>query len=103
MEVVGQQGGQFGRGDGSELTGGLRRGQMPMVMPNDISAVKVAIQTCGEPRQDVVGVVHIKNTLQIGEIEISSTLLERAKEIPHLDVDPDGHELSFARPLWPPA
>jgi len=76
-------------------TGGLRRGQMPMVMPNDISAVKAAIQTCGEPRQDVVGVVHIKNTLHIGEIEISSTLLERAKAIPHLDVDPDGHELAF--------
>ena len=43
----------------------------------------------------VVGVMHVKNTLHIGEIEISSTLLERAKEIPHLDVDPDGHELAF--------
>jgi hypothetical protein len=76
-------------------TGGLRRGQMPMVMPNDISAVKSAIQTCGEPREDVVGVMHIRNTLHIGEIEISSTLLDRAKEIPHLDVDPDGHEMAF--------
>ena len=31
----------------------------------------------------------------IGEIEISSTLLDRAKEVPHLDVDPDGHEMAF--------
>jgi hypothetical protein len=76
-------------------TGGLRRGQMPMVMPNDVSAVKAAIQTCGEPRKDVVGVMHIRNTLQIGEIEISSTLLDRAKEISHLDVDPVGHEMAF--------
>jgi hypothetical protein len=75
--------------------GGVQRGQVPMVMPNDVSAVEAAIQTCGEPRPDVVGVMHIRNTLHIGEIEISSTLLERAKEIPHLDVDPDGHEMAF--------
>jgi hypothetical protein len=75
--------------------GGVQRGQVPMVMPNDVAAVKAAIQTCGEPRSDVVGVMHIKNTLQIGEIEISASLLERAKAIPHLDVDPDGHELAF--------
>jgi hypothetical protein len=76
-------------------TGGLQRGQVPMVMPNDVAAVKAAIQTCGEPRSDVVGVMHIRNTLQIGEIEISASLLDRARELPHLDVDPDGHELAF--------
>jgi hypothetical protein len=75
--------------------GGVQRGQVPMVMPTDVAAVKAAIQTCGEPRSDVVGVMHIKNTLQIGEIAISSTLLDRAREIPHLDVDPDGRELQF--------
>jgi hypothetical protein len=66
-----------------------------MVMPNDVAAVKAAIQTCGEPRSDVVGVMHIRNTLQIGEIEISASLLDRARELPHLDVDRDGHELAF--------
>ena len=66
-----------------------------MVMPTDVAAVKAAIQTCGEPRSDVVGVMHIRNTLQIGEIEISASLLDRARELPHLDVDPDGHELAF--------
>jgi hypothetical protein len=76
-------------------TGGLQRGQVPMVMPNDVAAVKAAIQTCGEPRSDVVGVMHIRNTLQIGEIEISASLLDRARELPHLDVDRDGHELAF--------
>jgi hypothetical protein len=39
--------------------------------------------------------MHIRNTLQIGEIEISASLLDRARELPHLDVDPDGHELAF--------
>ena len=39
--------------------------------------------------------IHIKNTLQIGEIEISASLVDRARELPHLDVDPDGHELAF--------
>ena len=74
-------------------------GYVTAIVRGDVAAVKAAIQTCGEPRQDVVGVMHIRNTLQIGEIEISASLLERAKEIPHLDVDPDGHELSFATPL----
>ncbi|MCC7369744.1 MAG: DUF2088 domain-containing protein [Chloroflexi bacterium] len=75
--------------------GGLQRGQVPMVMPDDRSAVKAAIQTCGEPRQDVVGVMHIRNTLQIGEIEISASLLNQARELSHLDIDPDGHEMAF--------
>lgn len=75
--------------------GGLQRGQVPMVMPDDISAVKASIQTCGEPRQDVVGVMHIRNTLQIGEIEISASLVNQARELPHLDVDPDGHQMAF--------
>lgn len=75
--------------------GGLQRGQVPMVMQTDRDAVKAAIQTCGEPRPGVVGVVHIKNTLQIGEIEISASLVNKARELPHLDVDPDGHELAF--------
>jgi hypothetical protein len=75
--------------------GGLQRGQVPIVMQTDRDAVKAAIQTCGEPRSNVVGVVHIKNTLQIGEIEISASLVDKARELPHLDVDPDGHELTF--------
>ena len=75
--------------------GGLQRGQVPIVMRTDLDAVKGAIQTCGEPRSDVVGVMHIKNTLEIGEIEISASLVDRARELPHLDVDPDGHELAF--------
>jgi hypothetical protein len=75
--------------------GGVQRGQVPMVMQTDLDAVKAAIQTCGEPRADHVGVIHIRNTLQIGEIEISASLVDRARELPHLDVDPDGHELAF--------
>lgn len=75
--------------------GGLQRGQVPMVMPTDLAAVKAAIQTCGEPRQDVVGVMHVRNTLQIGEIEISASLLNQARELPHLDVDPDGRPMAF--------
>jgi hypothetical protein len=75
--------------------GGVQRGQVPMVMPTDVAAVKAAIQTCGEPRQDVVGVVHIPNTLHIGEIEISASLVNRARELSHLDVDPHGREMAF--------
>ena len=75
--------------------GGVQRGQVPMVMPTDRDAVETAIRSCGEPRAERVGVMHIRNTLQIGEIEISASLLEQARAQSHLDVDPDGHELQF--------
>ncbi len=75
--------------------GGVQRGQVPMVMPTDRDAVSAAIRSCGEPRAERVGVMHIKNTLQIGEIEISTSLLDQARALSHLDVDPDGHPLEF--------
>ncbi|MCC6174113.1 MAG: DUF2088 domain-containing protein [Chloroflexi bacterium] len=76
--------------------GGVQRGQVPIVMPTDRAAVMAAIQTCGEPRSERVGVVHIKNTLQIGEIDISASLLEQARALPHLEIlDPVGRPLSF--------
>ncbi len=75
--------------------GGVQRGQVPMVMPTDRDAVSTAIRSCGEPRAERVGVMHIKNTLQIGEIEISASLLDQARALSHLDVDPDGHPFEF--------
>ncbi len=75
---------------------GVQRGQVPMILPNDRTAVSTAIRMCGKPDPTQVGVVHIKNTLQLGELEISASLLEEARAIPRLDVDPDPHPLAFA-------
>ena len=66
-----------------------------MVMSTDREAVSAAIRSCGEPRSERVGVMHIRNTLQIGEIEISASLLDQARALSHLDVDPDGHPFLF--------
>jgi hypothetical protein len=75
---------------------GVQRGQVPMILPTDRAAVSAAIRACGEPDPARVGVLHIRNTLQVGEIELSASLLEQARALPHLDVDPDGHPLAFA-------
>jgi hypothetical protein len=75
---------------------GVQRGQVPMILPTDRAAISAAIRACGEPDPSRVGVVHIKNTLQVGEIELSASLLEQAKSIPHLDVDPDGRPMAFS-------
>jgi hypothetical protein len=75
---------------------GVQRGQVPMVLPTDRAAVSAAIRACGQPDASRVGVVHIRNTLKIGEIEISASLLEQARAIPHLDIDPDGRPLEFS-------
>jgi hypothetical protein len=66
--------------------GGVQRGQMPIVMPNDRSAVSVAMRTSGEPDNAKVTLVHIKNTLEIGEIDISASLLDQARSLPHLEL-----------------
>jgi len=74
---------------------GVQRGQVPMILPNDRTAVSAAIRACGEPDPARVGVLHIRDTLQIGELELSASLLDQARALPHLDVDPDGHPFAF--------
>ncbi len=74
---------------------GVQRGQVPMILPTDRAAVSAAIRSCGEPDASKVSVLHIKNTLQVGEIELSASLLEQARGLAHLDVDPDGYPLGF--------
>ncbi len=76
--------------------GGIQRGQVPLVLPTDRAAVGAAIRACGQPDPTRVTLLHIKNTLQIGEIELSASLLDEARGLPHLDVDPDGQPLGFA-------
>ena len=83
----------------NSLTGGIagvQRSQVPMILPTDRAAVSAAIRSCGKPDPREVGLVHIKNTLQIGELEISATLLEQARDLPHLDLDPDPRPLAFS-------
>jgi hypothetical protein len=66
--------------------GGVQRVKLPMFLPSDVDAICAGVLCCG--RGDAAGarIVRIKNTLEIGEIEVSASLLDEVRRQPHLEV-----------------
>lgn len=62
----------------TSATGGLLRGRLPTVLPNDRAAVAMAIRMCGKPDPSTVRLVRIKNTLMAAYVEFSASLLDEA-------------------------
>jgi hypothetical protein len=59
-------------------TGGLQRGRLPTILPNDRAAIATAIRMCGQPNPSRLRVARIKNTLQVADVQFSPSLLEDA-------------------------
>jgi hypothetical protein len=59
-------------------TGGLMRGRLPTVLPNDRAAIATAIRMCGQPDRSQLRLARIKNTLQVADVQFSPSLLEHA-------------------------
>lgn len=74
---------------------GVQRTKVPIVLPTDRAAVAAAIRACGRADWENVRLVRIQNTLELGEIAFSATLLEEAKLNPSLEVEPDPQPLAF--------
>lgn len=53
--------------------------RVPITLETDKEAVDAALNTVGAVDQDKARVVHIKNTLEIAEFDVSEALLEEAK------------------------
>lgn len=64
-------------------------------LPNDKMAIQAAIKTCNILDFTKVKMVRIKNTLQIGEIEVSENLLDYVREHPNLEQISDLYDLPF--------
>lgn len=75
--------------------GGIQRGQLPLVLPTDADAVSAAILTSGRADPTQATVVRIPNTLQIGELDISATLLDAARIHPRLEIVSEPRPLQF--------
>jgi hypothetical protein len=52
------------------------KGRIPIAFLTDKEAVDAALKTIGAVEPEKARVVHIKNTLEIGELDISGALLE---------------------------
>lgn len=91
---------------------GIQRAAIPMVAPDDRSAILTALRVCGQPDPLQARVVRIKNTLSMGEIDISEALardlvtgetISRVGRFFNLEFDSQGTLLPFERVLVPDA
>ncbi|KKE78534.1 MULTISPECIES: lactate racemase domain-containing protein [Bacillaceae] len=64
-------------------------------MPTDKAAIQAAIKTCNILDFSKVKMVRILDTLHVGEIEVSETLLDYVKEHPNMEQVSDLYEIPF--------
>ncbi|CRH70843.1 Uncharacterised protein [Chlamydia trachomatis] len=67
--------------------------KLPMFLDTQELAVKAAIKTCNAFDLTKVRVVRIKNTLEIGEIWISESMMEEALKNKNLEILSEPEEL----------
>lgn len=60
--------------------------RLPMILKNDYYAIAACIRTCNEVDRDNIRMVWIPNTLEIGEILISESMMEDARKNPRIEV-----------------
>lgn len=69
--------------------------KIPMILANDMLAIKAAIQTCNKIDHNNPRIVRIKNTLELEEILISEGLLEEARNNPQIEILDEPCEMYF--------
>lgn len=69
--------------------------KIPMVLPNDRNAVQGAIKTCLLGDKSKTRLVRIKDTLHVGEMEVSATLLDEVEANSRLELLEGPYDLPF--------
>lgn len=75
--------------------GGPQRGQIPMAMPTDRSAVAAALLTCGRADLENARVVRMHSTLDLEQLLVSESMREEVEADDHLSITGDAQPLSF--------
>lgn len=73
----------------------VRPAAIPTTLDCDLDAIRAAIKTSNAIDLTKVRLVRIKNTLQLGEILISETLLEEARTLPNVEFLSDPFIMEF--------
>lgn len=60
--------------------------RLPMILKNDYYAIAACIKTCNEVDLNHIRMVRIPNTLEIGEIWISESMMEDARKNPNIEI-----------------
>ncbi len=69
--------------------------KIPMVLKSDRQAIQAAIKTCNIINKENVRLVRIKNTVHIGEIEVSENLLGEVRTNKYLEIASSSYEWEF--------
>ncbi len=71
------------------------KGRIPIALETDRGAVEAALQTIGAIPPQEARLVHIKNTLELAELEVSKTLLPIVEEHSGLEMVAEKGALAF--------
>ncbi len=69
--------------------------RIPMILKNDYYAIAACIRGSVEVDREHIRIVHLHNTLDIFEFEISESMLEDAKNNPQIEILSESRELVF--------
>lgn len=69
--------------------------KIPMILKNDKECIQAAIKTCADVDFDNMRIVRIKNTLQIGEIQVSESLRDEVIKNPNMKIIREAEDLEF--------
>ncbi len=69
--------------------------KIPMVLESDRHAIQAAIRTCNVFDQNRVRLMRIKNTIEMDEVEISTSLLKEVQGNSAIEVSSEPYELPF--------
>ncbi|MCC8024522.1 MAG: nickel-dependent lactate racemase [Clostridium sp.] len=69
--------------------------RLPMILKNDYYAMAACIKTCNEVDREHIRMVRIPNTLEVGEIWISESMMEDAARNPRIEILSPPEELPF--------
>jgi hypothetical protein len=75
--------------------GGPQRGQVPMTMPTDQSAVAAAILTCGRADLENARVVRMHSTLHLEELLVSTSMRAEIEASDRLSISGDPMPMAF--------
>jgi hypothetical protein len=70
-------------------------GRIPLTYDNDRQALAAALMTIRPSQPDEIGIVYIKNTLELRRMMVSQAYVEQLESNPGVDVEAVGKRLEF--------
>ena len=73
----------------------LQMVKIPMVLPDDETAIKIAIRSCNNIDKDNPRIIRIRDTMSLKNIEVSEALVNEVKNNTNMKVVSEAYYLNF--------